>query len=578
MVPWRLVPVHPGPLTGLSARLGKLIMEIRCSLYFSDDLQAASIQEGLVPGQVGLPVGVATTQIRLAIGESTVVAGPNGVGKSALLGEINRCIAGVHGVETFFGNRQIQFQSEEIDQVGNLKVLQGQVRDHVTRFRHPWGEQHLKSVVRRITTLQFQNTNDIVRSQDSGLAFAEAKAKHPEVLARLNGVFEAARLPVRIVLRDGLLKAERDGSEYGIERMSDGERAALLVVGAVLIQPANSFIIIDEPERHLNPGISGPLLSALHRTRADIGYVFSTHDLNMMEWLRPDQIIHVRDSKIVMQDPEQRIYHASIIVEDGGLPEDLRYAILGGRRRLLLVEGTNASEDQSLYTHLYTDWHVVARGGWETVTTGVRALRGNNDYHWLAAAGLIDADGRDENERAAMASERVFTLPVPTIENLFLHRTALEQMAEAAHSLHGGLSGPERLAAMDAELPQLLLSCKEEIIARRVVWESSRELSARKPSVRSVRDGQATIPAIDLAPIRMRLESEFDAALESDDPSRMLSSIPLKSTAIPARVANTIGFASFNDYKRAVLQQIEFKSEAGIAISGALRGIMPSLN
>lgn len=531
-------------------------------------------------GRLDTPPLASNRQLTLETGKTIFVTGPNGVGKSSLLAEISH-EARRNGarVETFFGSREIKFQSDDVDQVGqSLDQLESQLQHSVTRFRHPWGEQHLKSVVRRLVDLQAQATHDIFQAQEDGATFEEARARYPLAINSANGIFEAARLPIQIKLTAGRLRAQRDNVEYGINRLSDGERAALLLVGAVLVQPADSFIFIDEPERHLNPGISGALLAALIRARVDLGFVFASHDLQLLEWLRPEQVIHLRDSSIIRSDPESRRYDMTLLMADDGISEELRSAVLGSRRMLLLVEGETSSEDQALYGHIYPAWNVVARGGWETVVNGVKALHGNQKYHWLHTAGIIDRDGRDAAEQISLSEDHIFCLPVPMIENLFLHHVVLEEMASKIHELKGGMTGAERIAQLKDQLQQILQNCKEDIIVKRLVWEANRRNSGQKVSAKSIRQGQTEIPRIDLSEIKAQLATEFDAAVSAGNPTTMLLEIPVKNSAIPNRVARHLGFDDFKDYTRAVLRQIEIGSHAGKTILEILRAIMPTLD
>lgn len=528
--------------------------------------------------ELALPVPIEMVELPLATGEITVVTGPNGVGKSALLGEIARSCGDGDIVETFFGGRSVIFDSENVDQIEqNLQSTSQAIRQNTTRYRQPNRDQQFKSIMRRVINAQTQATEDAFSAAENGASLADAKLAHPRPLDTINGIFATALLPIEIVLRDGVLKAKRGVSEYGIDRLSDGERAALLIAGAVVVRPPNSFIIIDEPERHLNPAISGALLSAVVRARPDVGYIFATHDLQLIQWLRPNQVIHVRDSVVIEPHSEKRRFDIAILAGENDLPEELRYAILGTRQKLLLVEGTATSEDQALYRHLYPDWNVIARGGWETVSTGVRALARNSDYHWLTAVGIIDGDGRDESERASLAQNQIHCLPVPAIENLFLHLVVLEKMADAAHELQGGDTGIQRLAKLNEVIATLLEESRSDIITRRLVWEANRLLSGRKLSVKSVENGQSSFDAIDLQPLRNRIETEFDTAMSVSNPTSALTQLPVKNTRIPKPVAKILGFENFDALKCAVLKQIESGSEAGAAIKTALRVGLPTL-
>jgi energy-coupling factor transporter ATP-binding protein EcfA2 len=549
-------------------------MEIICHITTS---QSNMEQESINSGPA-LPLDYEMAELRLATGEITVVTGPNGVGKSALLGEIARSCGEGDVVETFFGGRAVSFETENVDQIEHsLQTVSQQFRQSTTRFRQPHRDQQFKSIIRRIINAQTQSTEDVFKAFASDVSLANATLAHPRPLDTINSIFATALLPIEIVLSEGVLKARRGVSQYGIDRLSDGERAALLVAGAVVVRPPNSFIVIDEPERHLNPAISGALLSAVVRARPDVGYIFATHDLQLIQWLRPTQLVHVRDSVVIEPHAESRRFDIAILAGENDLPEELRYAILGTRRRLLLVEGTTTSEDQALYRHIYPDWNVIARGGCETVSTGVRALSGNSDYHWLTAVGIIDGDGRDDGERSALALENIHCLPVPTIENLFLHPVVLEKMAEAAHDLFGGKIGTERLEKLAEILPDILSHSKSDVVVRRLVWEGNRLLSEAKLSVKSVKNGQNEFEKIDLRPVLARIEKEFDRAVSCSDLIGALQKLPVKNTNIPKPVAEALGFANFDLYKYAVLKQIETGSESGKAIKLALQQVLPSL-
>jgi energy-coupling factor transporter ATP-binding protein EcfA2 len=530
------------------------------------------------PAAAALPLLVEPFELEIRAGCVLMVAGPNGVGKSALLGEIARGIGHSDVVETFFGSRQIQFANEEVDQVGQgLKQFQLQINSNVTRFRHPWGEQHLKSVVRRVLNLELQTNSDIVRLAEQGAEIEKAKEGLTRPIFVLNEIFSISGLPIAFCLEDGMLKAKRGASSYGIDRLSDGERAALLVAGAVVIRPKGTYIVIDEPERHLNPAISGPFLSALIRARSDLGFILSTHDLQLLEWLQPDQVLHVRDSTLIQENPEQRRYDLSLISAPSEIPEELKIAVLGARKKLLLVEGTSTSEDQSLYRLCYPDWHVVAKGGWESVASGVKALSRSDEYHWLIVAGLIDADGRSAEEKDSLLEESVYALPSPTIENIFLNPFVISEMAASAADHFGGPSAEARIESAVEALRICLVDGMDEIIARRTAWEVNRRISGLKVSVREVREGADLAGPIDILGAKADIETELNEIVSEGISLSLLTKLPIKNSPIPTKISKSLGYHSFTEYKSAVLRQIEIGTAHGKNIKSWLKSAIPTV-
>ena len=55
---------------------------------------------------------------------------------------------------------------------------------------------------------------------------------------------------------DKQIKAKKEGvPSFDFNNMSDGERVAFFYIATVIAAPEKSFIIVDEPENHLNPAI-----------------------------------------------------------------------------------------------------------------------------------------------------------------------------------------------------------------------------------------------------------------------------------------------------------------------------------
>lgn len=518
-------------------------------------------------------LGNGPAEVVVEPGATVVVTGPNGVGKSAFL----QYVPSSGPVERFYGSRHISFTSDETSEVGqSLKGLLDNLRGS-NRYHHHYGEQHLKSVIRRILERQFQTTNDIVLAQERGTAFATAKVEHPRPIDQINSVFEAARLPVNVVMDNGTLKATRDGASFSLDRMSDGERAALLLVGAIVIQPSGGFLVVDEPERHLNPSISGPLIATAVRLRNDVGFLFATHDLALIEWLRPDKTIHIHNSIPSAPEHDGRLFDYAVLDEADGIPESLRYALLGSRRALLLVEGTSTSEDRALYSLVYRGWNVLPREGWPSVISGVTALSENEAYHWLRVAGLVDGDGRSEDEKATLASKQVYTLPSPTIENVFLYKEIVLEMANAAYELFGGETVDQRMTKVEAEVRKAFENGKIDIVARRATWAANRALEASKVAFSEVKGGLRVIPEINVECIMKHTEAEFNDALEKSTVFEALAVMPIKNTNIPSLISKAIGYDNSKKYFRSVLKQIEIGSVRGSIILDVLKAHLPEL-
>ena len=237
---------------------------------------------------VSVPTLDGPFSFNLRPGSVVIIAGPNGTGKSALTHAAYKQVGAGDQAEFFPGHRQIFFSSEHYD------FLQQPIEQLATnlfhndavagRFRSAWSEDHLKSVLRRLSNDENQYNSDIahaVLSKESDQLERFITRSGP--LASVNAIFRAGLLPVSFKMEDGQIKAVLRTKTYNIDRMSDGERASLLIAAAVVVRKRNTVLTIDEPEKHLNPAISGALVSACIRARPDLGYLFSSHDLSFIE-------------------------------------------------------------------------------------------------------------------------------------------------------------------------------------------------------------------------------------------------------------------------------------------------------
>jgi energy-coupling factor transporter ATP-binding protein EcfA2 len=513
-------------------------------------------------------------------GSVTIISGPNGVGKSALLHQIYRMIP--EGASSYYpGHRQITFNSG-LDNMGmDLVQLSRNLwngHDAFSRYKGNWGEDHIKSIMKKLQNSEASYNQDIVERFRIGDSSAPKHAKQRQSpFYKINAIFSMAGLPIRLRIDTLGIMANRYGSEYRIDQLSDGERAALFLVGAVLTQEPGSIILLDEPERHLHPSISAPLIESTVRSRSDIAYVFSTHDLSIIESIPNASVLHVTDSRVDNPRPETRSFMVNPITIIEGSPEELKTDVLGVRRDVLFIEGDLSSLDIELYSRFYPDWKIIPKGGWEQCVSSVRSLSRNSGFHWLNAAALIDADGRDPSEQAALKRDKVHTLPFPTVENVFVLEGVVTGVASALYALEGGQTVEQRLAIARERVSAAISSHIEEIVARRTVWLVNRSIAESKISVDDVRSGKSEIEPIDIGHIKERIRSELSEVLSSNDVLEVLRLIPIKNSPIPHVLSASIGAVDFNTYKSIVLKQLDSTSMYGKRIRKAITRVLPKV-
>src|SRR4029077_4548044 len=124
-----------------------------------------------------------------------------------------------------------------------------------------------------------------------------------------------------------------------------------------------------EPERHLHPAITGPLLTAIFAERVDCPFIISTHELSLIEQSPAARISILNGCQWDGGGPNG--FDIDLLEPGEDFPSDVRLAILGGRRKILFVEGDARSLDNRLYSLLFPSVTVICREGVRNVVNGV---------------------------------------------------------------------------------------------------------------------------------------------------------------------------------------------------------------
>lgn len=492
-------------------------------------------------------------------GRVTAVVGANGSGKSAL-GYWLQKNGGDAKVERLIAHRRLWFEHaspdltpasrEQLrtDMLRWASTPDSRWRDHAQQGR-PGAS--LYDLLRR----QNERNSALADLHDAGQDHVEIEAQIREApLRQLNRVLAQANLEIRIELVSGdSLEAvhARRGARYPITEMSDGEKSALLLAAEILTKEAGTVQVIDEPERHLHRSISAGLISAALTERPDCHFVLLTHDLELASSLPRDTstVVVVTDTIWSGQDPVAWDAHAVDL--NAQVSETARSAILGGRRNILLVEGTKDSLDLGLYRALFPNYALKAAGGCDEVIRSVSGLRASAEHHWVDARGIVDLDGRTDEEIEALANKGIRALPVCEIESLYystpLMAALAEQQAKALEVQAFDLTSTARADALTelgrAGTPERLAkNVTRSVMQRRLIERLGQETDG---------DLTHTTVSVEVPSPYPALLAEYRAALEAGDLESLTRSFPVRDTGMPGRVASALRFKSVGDMEAA---------------------------
>ena len=219
------------------------------------------------------------------------------------------------------------------------------------------------------------------------------------------------------------LVPKKNGKEYDLNSMSEGEKVTLFYIMITLFAPRNAYIIVDEPETFLNPSIYNRLWYLLEEYREDCRFVYISHNL---------EFISSRNAHTIYWCKEYDGYKNWEIKEISGeledIPKELVIELLGTRKNILFCEGSKESLDYKVYTLLFENQVVVIPvGGHKDVINNTKAYN-NSKLFDGEAYGIIDRDYHSEEILNYYKRDKIYHLEFNEIEMFLLIEEILESV------------------------------------------------------------------------------------------------------------------------------------------------------
>ncbi len=503
-------------------------------------------------------------------GRITAIVGANGSGKSALGYWLSRNAADAP-VRRVIAHRRLWFEyagpditSAQREQLETNIASWGAQVD--SRWRDHAQTQRTGLVLFELLAKINDDNGQVVDLVKQGKDIAEVRdAVDGSLLDRINAILTDAHLPITLTMTDRAsfeaMAAPAD-APYPISEMSDGEKSALLLAAEVMTVPQGTIVIIDEPERHLHRMISAALIESIVADRPDCHFVVLTHDLDLASSL-PRNATTLAVTLGTAWD-ESRVpvgWDLRVLDATDDIPESVRVGILGGRHRLLFLEGERHSLDLRLYLALFPNWTLVPVGGCDQVIRAVGGLRSSRSHHWVHGCGVVDGDGRNATERETLATKGILSLPVDEVESLYysdvVRRALAERQAEtlgrspAEVSSNATAMALEAIAAGDTGR-RLAASVAEKVVARTIC--------DRSPSRQEIASGVDPITVSTASPFPALLAT-LEKYLAESDLEGIIREYPIRDSSLPTAVASASGFKTVADYEASALAIIRRDAE-----------------
>jgi ABC-type polar amino acid transport system ATPase subunit len=232
--------------------------------------------------------------------------------------------------------------------------------DEAVSWDSTWGfmrdrfQDTVHSLFRMIEAQKQSIANRAVRLRREGHGTMNLTFRDP--MEPFKDVFAMLLAPKELVdpsARDQRLQYRLDGQTLDFASLSSGEREVVNIAFDFLLRrPSDCIVFFDEPELHLHPELSYKLLQTLRSIGDRNQFILSTHS--------PDVITASLDQSVIFLSPPK--------TSDGGVPENQALAVseadetnralrlLGQSigivalgRKIVLIEGDNSSLDKQTY-------------------------------------------------------------------------------------------------------------------------------------------------------------------------------------------------------------------------------------
>lgn len=504
-------------------------------------------------------------ELALDAGEMIFVLGANGTGKSSLMHRF--ASQNQNQVRKIAAHRQTWMNSDALDMTPANKV---QTEQHMlredsqerSRYRDSFAAQRASMTIYELIDAENVRARAIASAYDQGeMEKVADSAKVEAPISVINDLLRQSNIPIIISIQanERVMASKNGGPEYSAAQLSDGERNALLIAVNVLTAAAGNLIIVDEPERHLHRAIIAPLLSQLFEKRPDCGFVISTHDHDLPIEVEGARTLLIRSCSF--NGASAQGWEADELLADAPLDDTLKRDLLGSRRKMLFVEGTESSLDKPLYSLIFPMVSVIPKGNCKDVEQAVVGVKAGEGFHWLRAFGIADGDGYQPEQIQSKLDKGIYLVPYYSVEAIYFHHEIIARVSERNAVASGGDATAIASSAIAAGVAEI--KDHTERLSRNITKKSVRKLIVEQiPNDDELLNGLNLNIQNDATTMLASRSAELDAAVASGDWEKILQTCSVRESGALTKITAALGFRTIADYEKAVRHLLSVDSDA----------------
>jgi ABC-type lipoprotein export system ATPase subunit len=516
--------------------------------------------------------------VSINVGETLFVLGANGTGKSNLMhrfyssdpGNARRISA--HR-QTWFDSNGISLSSQQ-RRTNETNIRNWDVGSE-SRWRDSYSSQRPNIALYDLVDAENVRSRSIAGAvDDDDIDLAQTLSKQDAPIKVINELLRLSNIPIQISVQENdlVLASKSGGDPYSIAQLSDGERNALLVAAEVLTAKPGTLVLIDEPERHLHRSIISPLLTLLFEKRRDCAFVVSTHEV-MLPLDNPSaRTLLLRECIYLGNDVSA--WEADLVGPNAEIEDDVRRDILGGRRKLLFVEGAEQSLDKPLYSLVFPNVSIIPKSSCREVENTVVAIRSASDLHWLHAFGVVDNDRRTQADVDALKAKGVYALSVFSVESIYYHPEVQRRVAER-HAVVTGDDASTRLANAKSAAISAVTPHIQRLSERTVEKTVREEILSQLPGQPEIAAGTPINVSIDLPAIVTAERERLQDSIDKENLAEIIQRYPVRETSALTDIARKLGFQTREQYEGTV-RKLLMDDQETLKLVKSFFGTLPS--
>ena len=412
----------------------------------------------------------------------------------------------------------------------------------------------LNQMLKDNTSLMYLTREINKRTLDS---YETGTKKNDVLRTRLYDIFSSLGLDRDIIAdRESLFLKGDQIDQYSMNDASDGEKNIAYLIMATLLSPDDSFIFIDEPERHLNGALMRNLFDKLESERPDLRFVYLTHNIDFVESRKNVALIYLEKSEAYKKWKFKKIDDYSDI------SLDVILGIEGTKKDIIFCEGTRGSIDCKVLECLFPEYEIQPVSSCEQVKLNTKGINGQEPLFRRKAFGLVDDDYMQRAEIDSLKNDHVFSIGYNEWEN-FIIRSEILAYINTAH-LSKDLSQVKRKV-----IEHIKKAGKNAILSDFITKRYTKMLYAAKLTYSKTLEDQ--LDAInnknksDLMDEVQKLSDKIDSLTDYD---ALVSIVPAKM--LLKMVAQGIGLASNDDYVDLLVKYLKQDAAFNALVNGLL--------